>query len=81
MPHIRGKINNSSKLCGRLSTAAVSVYEYDTETYDGEYVVKPKATQQTLDTEGKRMAQDVAVLAVAQSCVANSAGGNTFTIL
>ena len=51
------------------------------ETYDGEYIVTPKVDEtQTLQTQNKKMVQDVTVLEIPYAEVSNAAGGETVTI-
>ena len=48
-------------------------------TYEGEYEVTPKVTDQTLLTAGKRMADDLIVKKITYSSVGNDSGGYTIT--
>ena len=48
--------------------------------YDGDYIVTPKTTEQTLATARKSMRSDVTVEAIPYSEVSNPAGGNTVNI-
>lgn len=50
------------------------------DDYDGAYRVTPSVSAQRLDTEGKRMKEDLLVLAIPFSEVSNTAGGNTVYI-
>lgn len=50
-------------------------------TYDGEYIVTPKAfVEQTLETKNKSMTDDVTVLEIPYSEVSNPEGGTTVNI-
>lgn len=49
-------------------------------TYDGAYVVTPRVYEQTLDTDGKKMLDDVTVEVIPVAEVSNEAGGKTATI-
>ena len=50
-------------------------------TYDGEYVVTPKAfVEQTLETKNKSLVEDVTVLEIPYSEVTNPEGGKTVNI-
>lgn len=48
--------------------------------YEGEYVVTPKVTSQTLETRNKSMREDVTVLEIPLSEVINPQGGTTLLI-
>lgn len=50
------------------------------DTYDGDYVVTPKASGQTLKTKQKFMADDVHIRAIPFFEVSNTSGGNTVYI-
>ena len=48
--------------------------------YQGEYVVTPKTTSTTLETENKSMRNNVVVKKIPYSVVTNPSGGRTITI-
>ena len=48
--------------------------------YTGEYSVTPRVYEQTLDTDGKRMLDDVTVEVIPVARVSNESGGDTATI-
>lgn len=50
------------------------------ETYSGGYVVTPSFVEQVLDTDRKKMKEDVTVLEIPVSTVSNQWGGETVTI-
>lgn len=50
------------------------------EEYDGVYTVEPLFENQTLETSGKKMADDVTVNEIAVRVVQNLSGGMTVTI-
>lgn len=50
------------------------------ETYNGDYIVIPKATEQILPTASKVMANDVTVKEIPYAEVSNPAGGVTVII-
>ena len=52
----------------------------DIPLYKGEYTVKPKTTEQELETAGKLMQDDVKILSIPFFSVGNTSGGNTVYI-
>lgn len=59
------------------------VYTIETglpDPYDGEYIVTPKVTAQTLETAHKYMWDDVTIKKIPAYDVSNDAGGRTFYI-
>ena len=52
----------------------------DIETFDGPYAVRPALVDQTLETEGLLMRQDVTVEQIPIYIVSNNSGGNTVVI-
>ena len=50
------------------------------EAYDGDYIMTPKVSEQTLPTAGKSMAQNVTVKAIPYVRVTNPSGGSTVII-
>lgn len=58
----------------------VQIIEAPTDPYDGEYDVTPSAENQTLDTTGKRLNDDINVLPIPFSKTSNTSGGYTVTI-
>lgn len=50
------------------------------QPYDGEYVVTPTRSQQTLETANKTLTSDITVQAIPYSEVGNLGGGYTFYI-
>lgn len=52
----------------------------DHDWYDGEYVVDPAFTEQTLETKLKLMSDDVTVNPIQVEYAANESGGNTVFI-
>lgn len=65
-----------------VSTGTPIVRDYsDLDIYDGDYIVTPKASEQTvLQTRAKAMIDDVTVLEIPYTSVSNLSGGNTVTI-
>lgn len=64
-----------------VSVAALPVRGIDTaEAYDGSYEVDPDWMEQTLQTSGKRMENDVTVNAIYKAETSNPAGGITIFI-
>lgn len=52
----------------------------ETEIYNGAYSVTPKAYEQQLETENRKMTNNVTVKEIPYFEVSNSAGGNTLNI-
>lgn len=50
------------------------------DNYDGDYVVTPKFTEQTIPTKDKVMVDDVTIKSIPISVVSNTSGGNTVII-
>lgn len=75
---IRFKIA-SSPVTMRVSDAVV-IGTGSVDPYEGAYVVIPKITDQTLDTERKLMMQDLLVKQIPFYDVSNAAGGSTIFI-
>ena len=57
-----------------------TVYDGELETYDGSYRIDPSFDQQTLETAGKAMMNDVVVEAIIVSRTTNASGGRTIYI-
>lgn len=59
-----------------------NVYEVvkDVETYDGDYIVTPMITSQSLDTTGKLMTKDVVIKEIPFFETSNNEGGHTIYI-
>lgn len=84
-----GKIRNEAQVIGRvqvadsIKTAGVAVGEFydDIVYYDGDYVVTPKANDQTvLETDGLYMRDNVVVLEVPYFETSNLQNGYTVYI-
>lgn len=84
-----GKIRNEAQVIGRvqvadsIKTAGVAVGEFydNIDYYDGDYVVKPKAYEQTvLETDGLCMRDNVVVLEVPYFETSNIQNGYTVYI-
>ena len=56
------------------------VISHDVDTYDGEYEVTPRPTQQTLETENRLMERNVSVLGIPYIMASNESGGYTVSI-
>lgn len=56
------------------------IYSDDLDVYDGEYLITPKISQQTLDTESKVMEDNVTVKGIPCYTTSNSYGGDTVYI-
>lgn len=48
--------------------------------YQGSYIITPRITSQWLDTDEKKLTDDIHVLAIPRTDVSNPAGGVTVTI-
>ena len=48
--------------------------------YQGSYIITPKLTGQWLDTDNKKLTDDIHVLAIPRMDVSNPSGGVTVTI-
>lgn len=72
---LSGRIKGENTLTGQLSlTTTAPTYK----TYDGDYIVTPKAyEEQVLETDKKLMKDDVTVLEIPISIVGNLGGGAT----
>ena len=85
---LSGKISPGASLRGDVAaeatlTAAIAAAERadTTPTYEGEYtVVSQLEADTTMQTKGKKMAQDVTVLKIPQHAVSNEAGGITLIL-
>lgn len=65
---------------GRLFARVAIPQSAEIDIYDGEYEVTPQTNGQTLETAGKRMAEDVQINAIPFFDVSNTAGGSTVYI-
>ena len=81
---LSGAISSEGKISGTLTginmpiiSGEISDDTITHNTYDGDYFVIPRKTEQTLDTENKFMAHDVTIDAINYSEVSNPAGGKT----
>lgn len=79
-----GELSPIGKVTGRLS-APSSLYGYLStnihgDSYEGEYTVDPMFHEQTLETSGKTLLQNVIVNAIYLGETANPQGGNTVYI-
>lgn len=61
-------------------TDDVQIIESPTDPYQGEYAVTPSPHEQTLDTSGKRLYDDLIVRPIPFSKTSNIGGGYTVTI-
>lgn len=57
-----------------------AVIHWDGIPYEGEYIVTPRTTQQSLETKHKTMRDDVTVLEIPYYQTSNEAGGYTVII-
>jgi hypothetical protein len=63
----------------KQDTIIVPVYK-DAPPYEGDYVVTPKVSEQTLPTADKLLSEDVTVKKIPYFEVSNESGGNTVFI-
>jgi hypothetical protein len=57
-----------------------AVIPYPLKEYEGEYTVTPKTTEQTLETAGLKMVDNVTVFSIPYYATSNPEGGYTITI-
>ena len=69
---------------GSSDAAALSIggeiYSVETPPYEGEYIVTPNENTQTLETRGKRLAQNVIVEPIPQNYGRISYSGSVITV-
>lgn len=75
-----GPASLGGKLGGAGLSGAVSIDSGLPSVYGGSYEATPQVTQQSLPTQGKRMASDVTVHGIPYAEVTNESGGYTATI-
>lgn len=83
-----GSISASTKLNGLISAHGVLTGELSlpeivnggVEMYEGEYIITPETSAQTLPTKQKQMRDDLTVLAIPYYETTNETGGNTVYI-
>lgn len=63
----------------KQDTIIVPVYK-DAPPYEGDYVVTPKVSEQTLPTADKLLSEDVTIKEIPYFEVSNESGGNTVFI-
>lgn len=63
-----------------VSGVVTTIEPHARATYDGDYIVIPKVTEQVLPTREKVMVSDLTVTEIPTYEVSNEAGGNTFII-
>lgn len=73
---IKGRLNNTSSLKGRMVITPDCGHEY----FDGEYNVTPTIDAQVIPTREKVMSDDITVHSIPFFEVANNKGGNTVII-
>lgn len=71
---LKGSISEQGRLTGSLSMPI------GYEDYTGEYEILPQVTDQTVETNDKRMTDNLKVLAIPYYEVSNASGGNTLNI-
>lgn len=76
MDGLIGTLSGIGTLTGGLSVPA----SVDGRPYTGEYTVVPNFNEQTLDTNGKLMMDDVSVTAIPVEITTNEQGGRTVYI-
>ena len=73
---LRGSLSSASTLTGSLTVPSV----VGSQPYTGVYEVTPAVYSQTLETAGKRLAEDVTVLEIPFYETSNLSGGYTAII-
>ena len=71
---------NSKDFCACFSSDLEVTIAEDITPYVGDYAVTPKVTEQTLETENKRMAANLKVEKIPYVEVSNPSGGTTVYI-
>lgn len=79
MPEI-GKLKQVSQGSIKISKVDVAVINWEGDTYEGEYEVTPRWTEQSLETQGKTMMHDVTVHEIPVIRTTNPSGGITIVI-
>lgn len=74
LPRITAIVSTATQLSGNIGAKTINV---GGRPYEGDYVVTPKVDQQTLDTKGAIMRDDVTILAIPYFETSNNSGGNT----
>ena len=80
---IRDKSGEIDKLSIEEMTEAVksiSTVEYDGETYEGPYTIRPEIDEQIMETNNKLMTDDVTIQAIPYHSVDNAEMGQTVII-
>ena len=76
---IEAELDNDDEIDVELDTAII-VYEDEAEPYSGNYSITPDFETQVLQTQGKRMRNDVTVVPIPVSRTTNLSGGTTVYI-
>lgn len=74
LSRITAIVSTISQLSGNIGAITINV---GGRPYEGDYTVTPKVDQQTLDTKGAIMRDDVTILAIPYFETSNNSGGNT----
>ena len=65
---------------GDVELGRIVVEQVEGETYDGVYDITPTVEEQTLETRGKKMRDDVTILEIPYYTTTNLSGGYTAII-
>lgn len=76
---LSGTISSNRGISGEVATGKV-IASVETELYEGDYEVTPKVEEQTLETKGKVMKEDVHIKSVPVYETTNNSGGSTVYI-
>ena len=74
---LTAQLSSEDKLSAAITVPEVAV---EGETYDGTYIVIPKAVEQSLDTSAKYMKTDVTIEKIPYYETTNESGGYTVII-
>lgn len=77
LPKMSGSVSAPKSLSGNIGAKTINV---GGRPYEGDYIVTPKVEQQTLDTKGAIMGDDLTILAIPYFETSNNSGGNTVYI-
>ena len=77
----KGVLSGNIASSGQLMGAVVIPTSVHSETYDGEYVITPKLSEDViLKTKAKVLRDDLTIRKIPQYEVSNESGGKTFII-
>lgn len=74
------KLANLSNVFSTNFGEIQTITEYLGEKYEGDYVVTPRVTEQTMETKDKVLTDNVVIKSIPFYNVSNASGGNTVYI-